>query len=110
MQYHMQQPLLIDWLCQMRVHSGFFRLSDIIGERICGHGDDGDGGGLGVSGGADGLGGFQSVHLGHHHIHEDGIVMADRSIQESLDSSLAVPGGFHSGTGLGEQVLGNLQI
>ena len=59
-------------------------------EGVGGQGDDGDLSGILPVQGADGSGGFQSVHLRHPHIHQDGRVIARRVLLEQIHGFPAV--------------------
>ncbi len=84
------QPLGGDGLGQVVIHAGFHAVFDILGKGVGGHGDDGNGFGLGMAAGTYGPGGIVAVHHGHLNIHEDGVKGAGRTGDKLISGGLTV--------------------
>ena len=65
-----RQYLHIQRFAYVGVHARFQAGFHVVGKNVGGHGDNGDAAlRRAMLEGADGAGGLQAVHLGHHHVH-----------------------------------------
>ncbi len=89
------QNLHLQRLAHVAVHARIQAGLYIVGKDVGGHGNDGRAlvRALALKG-ADAAGGLQTVHLGHHHVHKDGVISMRRGILHGLQRLLAVG---HSG-------------
>ena len=81
----------------MDVHAGGKGRLLVLHKGIGGHGDDGDGTGIGALKGADGASRGMAVHHRHLHIHEDGVELPGLAGLEALYGELSVLHDLHRG-------------
>jgi len=74
----------------MLVHPGVPALLHILKECVGGHGEDGDDPAQRIFAAADALGGFEAIHDGHLHVHQDHVVLAGLDAGESVHDLLTV--------------------
>ncbi len=94
----------------MFVHTRLARPLNVLGKGVGGHGEDGDGRGVGPVQAPDGLSGRDAVHDGHTHIHEHGVVMVLGRGAEHLHGLLPVTSPVHGRVAELQQRAGDFHI
>ena len=94
----------------MAVHTRLPACGNIIGERIGGDGENGDGPGICAVERADGVGGVKPVKHGHHDVHEDDIEAARSGSGKAIYRLLPVFGGGDKRAALFEHIGRDLAV